>query len=206
MDTKIELDGGTGENNFAELIKKAVDDRDPEFPFGRPADINYDKVDEIGRPLIKEINKRAWVQSTEYCSGHPPDRPLGEKTKWYPGEGGQKIFQDCIGDLMRYRMNGVISQHELDMKMVDLHQRYSSYFYLNVNVYQMNIFRQWLGSLQRLIFEVWGEDALFHRILDIKFHPIRPQLNFTIRFTYFSVEDREKIHQTILDSLHYFPV
>lgn len=52
---------------------------DPSFPFGTPDEIKWSEIDQAGLILIKEINTRTWMKSTEYCSGHPLDRAQSEK-------------------------------------------------------------------------------------------------------------------------------
>ena len=51
------------------------------YPNGEPENINYETIDEAGRELIKELNKRPWISTIAYCSGHPQDRHVNENTK-----------------------------------------------------------------------------------------------------------------------------
>ena len=67
------------------------------YPYDLPNEIVYKDLDRPGRALIKEINLHPWMESTDYCAGHPPDRPAKESTPLSLLKAGSPRWMPCAG-------------------------------------------------------------------------------------------------------------
>lgn len=188
----------------AVLLQEAQNETepDPEFPFGHPNNIDWTKIDSAGIQLIKEINLRPWMKSTEYCSGHPLDRPSDEKSEFYPYITGNDVYEE-IGKLDMAYIRGLIPDVFFRRRKQELRERGATRFYLNVNVYNIAIFQQWTRMLSTLI--IMSTNSILDPLI-VRYNPVRPGMNYTIHWDYWTLAERELIHQLAFDSLMHFPV
>lgn len=175
---------------------------DPEFPFGRPENIDWSTIDQAGISLLHEVNNRIWMKSTEYCSGHPLDRPEGETSVLYPYRTGENVY----GELSRLDMafvRGLLPDMYFRARKRELREQGSTRFYLNVNVYDVDVFQSWIKTLSSLVMVLSGDPT---NPVRVTLHSLRPGYNFSIAWDYWSMEERQMIHDIMLQSLMEFPV
>jgi hypothetical protein len=178
---------------------------DAEFPFGRPEVIDWDELDKEGHPLIKEINLRPWMKSTEYCSGHPLDRPKDEQTGW--GSRISDVLSENvyveISKLDMAYLRGAIPDVYYRRRKLQLRDEGATRFYLNINVYNLVPFMQWIRTFSVTLLSLLGSD---YNPIVVRMNPLRPGLNYTIYWDYWSMDERVMIHDLALRTLQQFPV
>lgn len=175
---------------------------DPSFPFGKPSEIDWTKIDAPGIPLLKELNIRSWVQSTEYCSGHPLDRPPNEPSELYPYVTGENVYEQIYHLDMAY-MRGLVSDLYFRHRKHELREIGATRFYLNVNVYNMDIFHDWVKVMGSMLTTITNTDV---NLLTTRYNSARPGNNYSIYWDYWTLAEREIIHAVALNSLIDIPV
>ena len=175
---------------------------DPEFPFGRPENIKWSEIDAAGVELLKEINLRPWMKSTEYCSGHPLDRPENELSSLYPYVTGENVYQE-IDKLDRAYLRGLINDTFFRSRKKELREAGATRFFLNVNIYNNDIYLEWIKLLAALVASA-TPNGLYPLI--VRENPLRPGHNVSLIWDYWTSEERDMIHYLIMVSLNSFPV
>ena len=175
---------------------------DPAFPFGRPENIDYTKIDQVGVKLIQEVNLRPWIKSTEYCSGHPLDRPADEYSEIYPYVTGENVYKE-INKLDLAYVRGLIPDVFFRHRKAEIREMGATRFYLNVNVYNLGIFLEWARLFGTFV--VMATNSTINPLI-VRYNPLRVGMNYSIYWDYWTAEERELIHTIALDSLSNFPV
>jgi hypothetical protein len=186
----------------APAVESEEPEFDPNFPFGKPADIDWTKIDTPGSILLKELNLRSWMQSTEYCSGHPLDRPADESSELYPYVTGENVYVEIAKLDMAYT-RGVISDVYFRHRKRELREIGGTRFFLNVNVYNQTIFQDWVRMLGTMVMMSLGGAI---NPLVVRYNPLRPGTNYSIYLDYWTLDERDIIHALVLSSLAQFPV
>jgi hypothetical protein len=206
---KIEIEpipdatGFSGEDAPAEKqAENKQDVPDPTFPFGRPEHINWEEIDPAGHELLKEINLRQWMKTTEYCSGHPLDRPLNEASELYPYITGENVYEEIHRLDLAY-MRGLVNDSFFKHRKLELRNAGCTRFYLNVNVYDLEIFLQWTRFISTLVIASMNSSVY---PLVVRFNPLRPGNNVSLYWDYWTMDEREMIHGLLMASLAQFPV
>lgn len=208
---KIEIEavpdgtGFSGEEKIPEKteeVQQQEDPFDPAFPFGRPEAIHWDEIDAPGITMLKELNLRSWVKSTEYCSGHPLDRPANEPSDLYPYVTGENVYE-AIAKLDMAYMRGLVNDTFFRHRKQELRSAGATRFYLNVNVYDYAIFSDWVRVLASLV-AATTNSVLYPLI--VRENPLRIGKNISIIWDYWTAQEREMIHHLIMASLNEFPV
>jgi hypothetical protein len=194
---------GPAEEAGAESVKKEEPmEFDPEFPFGTPAAIDWNEIDAPGRDMLKELNLRPWIKSTEYCSGHPLDRPVDEPSKLYPYVTGENVYEEIANLDMAY-IRGLVNDTYFRHRKTELRALGATRFYLNVNVYDNAIFSEWIRLLAALVAAATNS-GLYPLI--VRENPLRPGKNVSLVWDYWTAEERDMIHHLVMVSLNHFPV
>lgn len=175
---------------------------DPAFPFGRVEDIDWNKIDAPGRDMLKELNLRSWVKSTEYCSGHPLNRPIDEVSDLYPYVSGENVYEEIARLDMAY-IRGLINDTFFKQRKTELRSTGATRFYLNVNVYDYAIFSEWVKVLASLVAATTS--SMLYPLI-VRENPLRPGKNISLAWDYWTVEERDMIHQLVMVALNNFPV
>lgn len=175
---------------------------DPSFPFGTPDQIDYTKLDKAGVELIQELNKRPWVKTVEYCSGHPLDRPADELSELYPYVSGENVYQE-INKLDMAMTRGLISDRYFRYRKNDLQTVGATRFFLNVNVMDIKIFQSFVKVCSQLL--TVTTQSVVNPII-VRMNPLRPGNNFSIHWDYWTMAERNMIHAILLDALYNIPV
>lgn len=172
---------------------------DPFFPFGKPEDINYSELDSAGITMIQEINKRPWIKTVEYCSGHPLDRPTGEQSELYPYATGENVYMETAR-LESSFVRGLIPDQYFRHRKEELRKAGITRFYLNVNVENMIPFMEWVGYISKLV--VMATNTLINPVV-VRYNPLRPGINYSIYWDYWTLEERHLIHSVVMDALQH---
>ena len=175
---------------------------DPVYPFGKPDKINYKELDQEGVQLITELNLRPWVKTVEYCSGHPLDRPIDEPSDLYPYATGENVYEQMQALDMAY-MRGLINSTYFKHRKNELREAGATRFYLNVNVLDETIFKEWVKLASALVIAT-THNGLYP--LNVQFNPLRSGNNYSLYWDYWTLEEREMIHNILLATLDNFPV
>lgn len=200
-----EQPAGLAEEIIAEIFKEQEEDEiamDPMYPFGRPENIDYAELDQAGIQLIQEVNLRPWMKSVEYCSGHPLNRPPDEPSYLYPFVSGENVYEE-INRLDLAHIRGLIPDPYFRYRKQELRQQGMTRFYLNVNVFNMMIFQEWARIFSTLV-TVATQSSV--NPLIARFNPLRPGINYSFYWDYWTVEERQLIHAVALDALSNFPL
>lgn len=174
----------------------------PQFPFGHPDNIDWSKIDPAGVNMLKDLNARSWIKSVEYCSGHPANRPANEGSALYPPANGRNPYED-INTLDNAYLRGAIPDVYFRYQKQEIRQSTITRFYLNVNVYNIAIFQAWVKLLSTMI--TMATNTVLNPVL-VRYNPLRPGINYTIAWDYWTLEERDLIHQVVTDSLANYPV
>lgn len=198
---------GVAEASLLLGAKKAADEAskptiDPAFPFGRPEDIDWSKIDAAGHDLLKEVNIRPWMKSVEYCSGHPLNRHPEELSELYPYVTGENVYEE-INRLDLAFIRGLIPDVFFRYRKQEIRSMGATRFYLNVNVYSIEIFLQWTKILAGM---VTASTQSVTNPLIVRFNPNRPGVNYSIYWDYWTAEERNLIHYLVSESLDSVPV
>jgi hypothetical protein len=175
---------------------------DPLFPFGTPDQIDMKTLDKAGIALLAELNQRSWVKSVEYCSGHPLDRPIDEPSELYPYVSGENVYKE-IHKLELAFVRGVVPDQYFRHRKQELRTQGMTRFYLNVNVYSLPVFIEWSRIMSSML-TVATQQAI--NPLVVRFNPLRDGLNFSIYWDYWTLEERNMIHDIALHALQHIPV
>lgn len=175
---------------------------DLSFPFGRPENINWEEIDQAGIILIKELNLRPWIKTTEYCSGHPLDRPAGELSLLYPISTGENVYEE-IHTLDLAYVRGLISDIYFRRRKQELRDIGATRFFLNVNVYNQTIFQDWIRALTTMVMVATNSGI---NLLNVRYNQLRLGMNYSIYWDYWTMEERDLIHALTLECLSHFPV
>lgn len=186
----------------AEEVEEPVIEIDPAFPFGRPENIDWAQIDPAGVTLLQEVNLRSWMKSTEYCSGHPLNRPPNEVSKLYPLVTGENVYEE-INRIDTAFLRGLIPDVYFRQRKQDLRQQGMTRFYLNVNVYNIEIFQEWLKFFCSVV--TLATQTQLNPVV-IRYNPMRPGMNYSIYWDYWTIEERDMIHTLIMNSLSQFPI
>lgn len=193
---------GPAEQSIADANKVPEPEPDPMFPFGKPENIDYSLLDPVGHELIAEFNLRPWVKTTEYCSGHPLDRPIDEGSELYPYVTGENVYAE-LQKLDYAYIRGLINDNYFKHRKTELREAGATRFYLNVNVYDISTFLEWARLASALVIAATHSDLY---PLIIRFNPLRPGTNFSIYWDYWTLDERDLIHTVLLTALMNFPV
>lgn len=184
------------------------------YPYDYPNKIVYKELDQVGRALIKEINLHPWMDSTDYCAGHPPDRPANESTPVSLSKAGNakldSLRWNFFKELTKLKQRGrakKINPEKFHVEAQRLLDRSRSRFCLNLNVYAMPVFLGWARQVEMevgLIFD--GKILPHYQPPAIRLNPGRPGLNVTWTFEFYSAEERRVFHQILLDTLRMIPI
>lgn len=161
---------------------------DPEFPFGKPENINLAEVDPMGHPLLKEVNLRPWMKSTEYHGGDPLDEI--------------DVYQ-AINRLDRKYVRGVIPDVQFRRAKAQLREEGINRFFLNVNVYNLVPFTKWIKNVSVALISIVGST---YNPLVVRMNPLRPTLNFSMYWDYWTIEEKLMIHSLFVETLQQIPV
>jgi|SRR5208337_323878 len=172
---------------------------DPSFPFGKPEEIDYSELDSAGITMIQEINKRPWIKTVEYCSGHPLDRPTGEQSELYPYATGENVYLETA-KLESAFVRGLIPDQYFRHRKDELRRAGITRFYLNVNIEDMIPFMGWIGYISKLV--VMATNTLVNPVV-VRYNPLRPGINFSIYWDYWTLEERHLIHSVVMDALQH---
>lgn len=172
---------------------------DPMFPFGKPEEIDYSELDSAGISMIQAINKQPWIKTVEYCSGHPLDRPTGEQSALYPYATGENVYMETA-KLDSAFVRGLVPDQYYRHRKEELRKAGMTRFYLNVNVEDLAIFMTWVGYISKII--VMTTNTLINPVV-IRYNPLRPGVNFSIYWDYWTLEERHLIHAAIMDALQH---
>lgn len=183
----------------AEPIKPQID---PAFPFGRPEEIDWTQLDTSGIVLINELNLRPWIKSTEYCSGHPLNRHPEEISELYPYVTGEDVYEET-SKLDRAYLRGLIPDVYFRSRKRDLRENGITRFYLNINVYNLTIFHDWIKVFSSIVMVASGSSS---NPLIVRYNPLRVGINYTLYWDYWTTEERDLIHNIAIQSLNNFPV
>jgi len=175
---------------------------DPMFPFGTPDQIDYKELDQAGVKLIQELNKRPWIKTVEYCSGHPLNRHPEEASELYPYVTGENVYEETDKLDMAF-IRGVVPDQFFRRRKRELREQGLTRFYLNVNVYSLPIFMDWVRTLAAAVMVVTQQGL---NPLIIRFNPIRTGVNYSIYWDYWTLEERDLIHNLALDTLNQIPI
>jgi hypothetical protein len=197
-----EKPAGPAEQTVLDSVKPEAPPLDPSFPFGRPENIDYKILDEAGHDLIKELNLRPWVKTVEYCSGHPLDRFPEEQSELYPYATGENVYEEIAKLDMAY-LRGLVNDTYFKHRKTELRSAGATRFYLNMNVYNLGIFLEWTRLLSALIIATTNS-GLYPLI--VRLNPLRPGVNVSVYWDYWTLEERDMIHDLFLVSLNNFPV
>lgn len=172
------------------------------FPFGLPEHIDWTTADKAGLQFITELNKRPWVKTVEYCSGHPLNRPIDEVSDYYPDITGEDVYEE-INMLDNAFVRGLIPDQYFRARKQELRESGQTRFYVSMNVYNLTIFMNWTKHFAMLLMIATGSDI---NPLVVRYHPMRPGVNFSLHWDYWTVNERDIIHTLALDSLNQFPI
>lgn len=175
---------------------------DPFFPFGTPNDIDWNTIDKAGAELIQEINLRPWIKSVEYCSGHPLDRPPDEESGLYPYVSGENVY-DEISKLDMAFVRGLIPDVYFRYRKQELRTQGMTRFYLNVNVYNIEIFLEWTKAISHLV-TIMTQSAINPVV--VRYNPLRPGVNYSIYWDYWTMDERDMIHDAVSTALNHIPI
>ena len=191
--------------------RRANQVRTPSFryPYDLPNEIVYKELDQMGRALIKEINLHPWMESTDYCAGHPPDRPAKESTPLSLLKAGSPKMDalrwDFFEELAKLKQRSKPGdKYYTEVRRLGDQSR--SRFYLNLNLYLLPPFLNWARRVDLIVSRIFVGGLPIYRLPEVQFHPSRPGLNVTWSFDYYSVEDRRVFHQILLDTLQGLPI
>lgn len=182
---------------------------DPTFPYGRVEDINYNQLDPAGHNLIKEINKRPWIATVSYCSGHPFNRPKEEDTPYtehltYKGKPRWEFAEEM------HKLNKQVRGHRISKdiyrtEIKDLIEASRSWFNLTMNVYKTEPFLQWMRSFFVAYTNTFLQFQLY-RPPEVTLNPLFPIPNYTLVCGYFGVEHRTGLHTLLSESIRNIPI
>lgn len=175
---------------------------DPYFPFGAPQDIDWKKIDSAGVELLQELNMRPWIKSVEYCSGHPLDRPPDEASELYPYVSGENVY-DEITKLDMAFVRGLIPDQYFRYRKQELRTQGMTRFYLNVNVYNIDIFLEWTRSIAQLVTIMTNSSI---NPVVVRYNPLRPGTNYSIYWDYWTMDEQMLIHDAVETALLHIPV
>ena len=184
--------------------------KDHTFPFGRVEEIDYNLLDQSGIELIRELNRRPWLATVSYCSGHPCDRPLEEETpismrqplykeakRWDYEQEMDKLAKKVRG----HRITKEIFKHEIK-SLLDVSR---SWFNLNVNVYKPDPFFQWMHLSFMLYARTFMQFPLY-QLPEVTFNPLFPVPNFNVSCGYYGMEHRTALHDLFVEALRNIPI
>ena len=181
----------------------------PFFPYGPPEEIVWKDIDPVGHRLIKEINLRPWIATVAYCSGHPADRPVEEETPWcqkltWNGLSRWNFYQEGV-KLERQLRGHRIGKAAYNEQVQNLIETSRAHFSLNVNVYVMAPFLQWLRTVYTVYLQTFMRMPIY-KLPEVSLNPMSPIPHFNIMVGYFGVEHRESLHELFVDSLRVVPI
>lgn len=153
-----------------------------EFPFGPPDSIDWTEINPVGHVLLKEVNARSWVKSTEYHAGMVSDIHA-------PAE---------LANLDLKFVRGVIPDIQFRRIKRAMQEEFIARFYLNVNVYAMTPFMTWMKSLAMTMASIQGDGL---NPVMVRYNPLRPNANFTITWDYWTKHEQLMIHEIAVDTL-----
>lgn len=185
-----------------ESIKEELPQIDPSFPFGHPDNLDYSTLDKAGQELVAAINLRPWIKTVEYCSGHPFDRPTDENSALYPYGSGENVYEE-INKLDAAYVRGLLPEVYFRTRKADLRSAGATRFYLNVNVYNMIVFTDWIKLFSGVVTLATQTHS---NPLVVRLNPTRPGINYSLYWDYWCMEERTMIHYLALDTLNHFPV
>lgn len=201
---EVEKPAGPAEQQVVDQAQaeQQQEEVDPAFPFGKPDKIDYKELDIAGHELITELNLRPWIKTVEYCSGHPLDRFPEEKSDLYPYGTGENVYEEMQKLDMAF-MRGLINDTYFKYRKKELREVGATRFYLNVNVYDEKIFKEWIKLASSLVIAT-THNGLYP--LKVQFNPLRFGTNYSIYWDYWTMEEREMVHVILLTALQNFPV
>jgi hypothetical protein len=100
-------------------------------------------------------------------------------------------------------VKGLINETYFKYRKTELRTAGATRFYLNVNVYNLGIFLEWTRLLSIMVLKAMNS-SLYPLI--VRLNPIRPGINFTLAWDYWTLDEREMIHALIMTSLNNIPV
>jgi hypothetical protein len=172
---------------------------DPSFPFGKPEDIDYSTLDSAGITMIQELNKRPWIKTVEYCSGHPLDRPTGEQSELYPYATGENVYVENAKLDMAF-VRGLVPDQYYRHRKEELRKAGMTRFFLNVNVENLVPFMEWVTYISKII--TIATNTIINPVI-VRYNPLRPGVNFSVYWDYWTLEERQLIHSAVMDALQH---
>ena len=188
---------------------------DPLFPYGAPEELDYATLDQAGVELIKEINRHPWIATTEYCSGHPSDRPPTEETA-HTAEHNRIVmatmptafrwdFWEELQRLTDYHLKGKIGKTDYVTRQAMLVECSKATLYFGAQVSVVRPFFGWM----RLVYSGFGEiftGSPLYSMPTLTVDPMRKLMRIHFSFDYYGVAHRERAHNILMTSLMEFPI